>query len=234
VLAQRVLGFTAYETGLSLLPPTLIGVVMMPVIGRLMSKGVSPIPFVIIGFMLFAGYAWTSASVSPDVSRWDFFFPLVLRALGLSLVNLPLINQAVAGLQQKDYAAGIALNNMIRQLGGAFGIAIANNYIANHYAQHRSDLVSNLTQGSPALTNTVNGIAQNFIAKTGDSATAATKAYALINSSVDRQAYYLSYLDIFRLIAIFFIIVIPLVMFLRTKKKTNDNGGAAAVLAEAH
>jgi DHA2 family multidrug resistance protein len=234
VLAQRVLGFTAYETGLSLLPPTLVGVIMMPIIGRVMSKGVSPIPFVIIGFMLFAGYAWTSADVSPDVNRWDFFFPLVLRALGLSLVNLPLINQAVVGLQPKEYAAGIALNNMIRQLGGAFGIAIANNYIANHYAQHRSDLVSNLTQGSYNLTNTVNGMAQNFIGKTGDSATAATKAYALISASVDKQSYYLSYLDTFKLIAIFFIIVMPLVVFLRTKKKANDNGAAAAALAEAH
>ena len=93
-------------------------------------------------------YAWLSSSVSPDVSRWDFFFPLALRAFGISMVQLPLINQAVVGLQPKEYASGIALNNMIRQLGGAFGIAIANNYIANHYAQHRSDLVSNLTQGS--------------------------------------------------------------------------------------
>ena len=207
---------------------------MMPVIGRLMGKGISPIPFVIVGFILFAGYTWLSADVSPDVGKWDFFFPLVLRAFGLSMVNLPLINQAVVGLQPKDYAAGIALNNMIRQLGGAFGIAIANNYIANHYAQHRSDLVSNLTQGSYELTNRINGMTQNFIAKTGDSATAATKAYALINSSVDRQAYYLSYLDTFRLIAIFFIIVMPLVVFLRTKKKTNVNGAAAAALAEAH
>jgi DHA2 family multidrug resistance protein len=207
---------------------------MMPTIGRLMSKGVSPLPFVIIGFILFAAYSWTSAQVSPDVSRWDFFFPLVLRALGLSMVNLPLINQAVAGLQPKDYAAGIALNNMVRQLGGAFGIAMANNYIASHYAQHRSDIVSNLTPGSYEFTNRVNGIAQNFIGKTGDSTTAVSQAYGLVSSSVDKQAYYLSYLDTFRLIAIFFIIVIPLVAFLRTRKKTADNGAGAAALAEAH
>ena len=234
VLAQRVLGFTAYETGLSLLAPTLIAVIMMPVIGKSMAKGIPTIPFVVIGFILFASYAWLSSSVSPDVNRWDFFFPLALRALGISMVQLPLINQAVVGLQPKEYASGIALNNMIRQLGGAFGIAIANNYIAHQYAQHRSDLVANLTQGSYALTNSVNGIAQNFIAKTGDSATAATKAYALISSSVDKQAYYLSYLDTFKLIALFFILVIPLVVFLRTKKKTIDNGAAAAALAEAH
>lgn len=236
VLAQRVLGFSAYETGLSLLPPTLIGVVMMPIIGKTMSKGVSAIPFVVLGFTLFAMYAWFSAQVSPDVGRWDFFFPLALRAFGISMVQLPLINQAVAGLQPKDYASGIALNNMIRQLGGAFGIALANNYIAQQYAQHRTDMVSNLTQGSATLTDRVNGMAQNFASKGGiDIGTATTKAYAMINATVDKQAYYLSYLDTFRLIAVFFILVIPLVAFLKTKKETPANSAAAkAAIAEAH
>jgi len=236
VLAQRVLAYTAYETGLSLLPPTLIGVVMMPIIGRSMAKGGRTIPFVITGFLLFAAYAWLSARVSPDVNKWNFFFPLALRAFGISMVQLPLINQAVAGLQPKDYPSGIALNNMIRQLGGAFGIAMSNNFIAHRYAQHRSDLVGNLTEGAAAFTNEANNIAHNFISKGGvDVATATTKAYAIISNSVDRQAYYLSYLDAFRLITIFFIAVIPLVFFLKSKKQApEDKAAANAAMAEAH
>jgi MFS transporter, DHA2 family, multidrug resistance protein len=236
VLAQRVLGFTAYETGLSLLPPTLIGVIMMPIIGRSMSKGAPTIPFVIMGFLLFASYSWLSSRVSPDAGKWAFFFPLALRAFGISMVQLPLINQAVVGLKPKDYASGIALNNMIRQLGGAFGIAMANNYIATRYAQHRSDMVANLSQGSQVFTNHTNNIAQNFITHGGmDLASATTKAYALISNEVDRQAYYLSYLDTFRLITLFFIAVLPLVGFLRTKKQApQDKAAAVAALAEAH
>jgi len=235
VLAQRVLGYTAYETGVSLLPPTLFAVLMMPVIGKAMSKGVSAIPFVIVGFILFAAYAWQSASVSPDVGKWDFFFPLVLRAFGISMVQLPLINQAVAGLQPKDYPSGIALNNMIRQLGGAFGIAMANNYIAQNYAQHRYDMVSKLSDGSQVLQEQLATIGNGIAAKTGDIAGAATKAYAVISNSIDRQAYYLSYLDTFRLITIFFILVIPLVFFLKSKKTTpQDEAAKKAALAEAH
>lgn len=235
VLAQRVLGFSAYETGLSLLAPSLIAVVLMPVIGKAMSKGVPAIPFVITGFILFALYTVLTSRVSPDVGRWDFFFPLLIRSAGLSMVMLPLINQAVVGLQPKDYSSGIALNNMIRQLGGAFGIAIANNYIAHTYAAHRTNLVSNLTQGSPELTQRLNNISQSLTARSGiDSASAAHSALSIINNQVDRQAYYLSYLDVFRLIALFFIIVIPFVIFLRTKKKTNGNDNAAAAAMEAH
>jgi len=236
VLAQRVLGYTAYETGLSLLPPTLIGVFMMPVIGRAMSKGGRTIPLLIAGFILFAAYSWLSSRVSPDVGKWAFFFPLALRAFGISMVQLPLINQAVAGLKPKDYPAGIALNNMIRQLGGAFGIAMANNFIAHRYTQHRLDLVSNITDGAAAFTSRTSSIAQNFIVNGGaDITTATTKAYAMISNAIDRQAYYLSYLDSFRLITIFFIAVIPLVVFLKTKKTAPENKAAAtAAMAEAH
>ncbi len=235
VLAQRVLGFTAYETGLTLLTPTLITVIMMPIIGKTMSKGVSPIPFVITGFLLFTAYCYTSSSISPDVNKWDFFFPLALRAIGISMVQLPLINQAVAGLQPKDYASGISLNNMIRQLGGAFGIALANNYIANRYAQHRMDLVSNIPNGSLQLTERIHTISQGIIAKTGDAATATTKALGFINLSVDRQANYLAYLDTFRLIGIFFIVAIPFVLFLRVKKKTpQEVAESMKAAAESH
>jgi len=236
VLAQRVLGYTPLETGLTLLAPTMITVILMPVIGMLMGKGVKPIPFVIAGFLLFAGYAWYSSKVSPDVSRQDFFFPFALRAIGMSMVQLPLINQAVAGLQPKDYASGIALNNMTRQLGGAFGIAMANNYVSRTYAQHRLDLIGTLSQGSAALTEHTNNLTQNFVNKAGiDVGTATTKAYGMINNAVDRQAYYLAYLDTFRLVALFFIVVIPLVVFLRTKKTVPVNQAAAkAAIAEAH
>src|SRR6476646_4031905 len=184
VLAQRVLGFTPLETGLSLLPPTLIGVVMMPIIGRLMSKGISPIPFTIVGFLLFASYSWVTARVGPDAGKWDFFFPLVLRAFGISMAQLPLINQAVAGLAQKDYPAGISLNNMIRQIGGAFGIAMANNYVTQQYAQHRSDLVSNLYSGNPALVERTTATTAAIASKTGNIADASHQAYQLLSASV--------------------------------------------------
>ena len=188
-----------------------------------------------LGFLLFAAYCYTSANVSPDIGRSDFFFPLALRAVGISMVQLPLINQAVAGLEPKDYASGISLNNMIRQLGGAFGIALANNYIANRAAQHRTDLVSAMPNGSAMLNERINTISQGLIAKTGDVATAGNKALGLINLSVEKQSNYLAYLDTFRLIGIFFIVAIPLVVFLRVKKKSPQEIAASMKAAsEAH
>jgi DHA2 family multidrug resistance protein len=89
--------------------------------------------------------------------------------------------------------------------------------------------------GSSLLNDRVQTISQGIISKTGDFAGATTKAYATLNGIVDRQAYYLSYLDSFRLIGVFFLIVIPLVVFLRAKKKTGVEAAVAMKAAsESH
>jgi DHA2 family multidrug resistance protein len=64
---------------------------------------------------------------------------------------------------------------------------------------------------------------------------ASHQAYQLLNASVDRQAYYLAYLDTFHLIGIFFIVVLPLLVFMKTKKKTpTDAAAAKAAMDSAH
>ena len=236
ILAQRVLGLTPLETGLSLLPATAVGVVMMPIIGRNMAKGTSPVPFVVVGFILFIVFGWMSAGVNAQAGKWDFFWPLALRAVGISMVQLPLINQAVAGLQPKDYPSGIALNNMIRQLGGAFGIAIANNYMARQFAQHKTDLVANTLPGNPAFDERLNAMVQSIISRTGAAVSDATAmAYKQLNFAVEKQAYLLTYLDTFRLVSMFFIIVFPLIFFIKIKKKQEPPSAAAkAAMEEAH
>jgi len=235
VLVQRVMGWTPLETGLSLLPATAIGVLMFPIIGKRMAMGASPVPFVVVGFLLFIVFGWWSAGLNAQAGKWDFFIPLALRAVGISMVQLPLINQAVAGLQQKDYPSGIALNNMIRQLGGAFGIAIANNYIARQFAQHKSDLVMNAVPGNPVFDERLNGAIQNSMSRTGNSISEATViAYNQLNLAVERQAYLLTYLDTFKLISLFFIIVFPLIFFIRVKKKAPPTAAEKEAMSEAH
>ena len=235
VLVQRINGFTAMETGLSLLAPTMIAVFLFPVIGRAMSAGVSPLPFLIIGCLMFIGFGIYGGMMTGEASRSDFFYVLILRAFGISFMQLPLINQAVAGIQPRDYPAAIAINNMVRQLGGATGVALANNYVATHYAQHRADLIANVYATNPTVTERLSTITNGIIAKTGDAATAAQQATAYLNFAVDKQAYLLSYMDTFRLISYFFIAVFPLIFLLKTTKAAAPpSEEAKKAMLEAH
>jgi DHA2 family multidrug resistance protein len=235
VLVQRVNGFTPYEAGASLIAPTLAAVFLFPIIGKRMSSGASPLPYMFAGICVFIFFGFYSGTATPDMGRWDFFPMQICRTIGISLLQLPLINQAVTGLKPKEYPAGIALSNMIRQLGGAFGIALANNFATNRAAQHRSDLMANMSPDNPIFTERVAGMANNMIAKTGDIFNATSMAYKQLDLAVSRQAYYLAYLDTFRLIGIFFICILPFLYFLRTPKLSAEEAAEMAkATAESH
>ena len=235
VMVQRINGFTPLETGLSLAFPTLAAVFLFPIIGKRMGAGDSPIPFMAVGIIFFIIFGFFSGSSTADMGRWDFFPIQLCRVIGIALLQLPLINQAVAGLKPSEYPAGIALTNMIRQLGGAFGIALANNYATSRAAQHRSDLMANMTAENPLFTERLANGVHSMTTLTGDAFNATSMAYKQIEMAVVKQAYFLAYLDTFRLVSIFFIVMFPFLFLLRSKKISPKEAAIAAkAAADSH
>ncbi len=236
VLVQRVGGWTPLETGLSLLAPTLSAVILFPFIGRRMSTGASPFPFIVIGMTFLIIFGFWGSQMTASANRWDWFWVLICRGIGIAFLQLPLINQAVAGLQPKDYPSGISLNNMIRQLGGTFGIAMSNNFIAQRLAQNRSNITEQMYAGNPIFDERVNTIAQGIMSRTGAGIEQATQmAYGNLQFAATQQASLLAYLNTFQFISIFFVVVFPLVFLLRQKKETGVSAAEAAkAAAEAH
>ena len=235
IMVQRINGLTPTETGLSLMVPTFLGVFLFPMIGRYLSKGGKPLPFMIAGILIYIIFGFIGGESTSDMGRWDFFPMQMLRVIGVSFLQMPLINQAVAGLKPNEYAAGISLTNMIRQLGGAFGIAVANNYATTRAAQHRSDLLSNITAENPLFQQRWQGLSQTMAQKTGQLIESGNIAYKQIDLMVTKQAYYLAYLDTFRLVSIIFILIFPFVFLIKTPKKTTvDAANLAKASEEAH
>ena len=235
IMVQRINGLTPTETGLSLMVPTFLGVFLFPMIGRFLSKGGKPLPFMISGILIYIIFGFVGGESTSDMGRWDFFPMQMLRVIGVSFLQMPLINQAVAGLKPNEYAAGISLTNMIRQLGGAFGIAVANNYATTRATQHRSDLLSNITAENPLFQQRWQGLSQTMAQKTGQFIESGNIAYKQIDLMVTKQAYYLAYLDTFRLVSIIFILIFPFVFLIKTPKKTTvDVAKLAKASEEAH
>src|SRR5882762_3754260 len=149
VLVQRILGYTPTDAGFGLVPGALIAIVCMPVIGKTLQSGTPPVYYVIVGCISFILHGYTSSLADPNAGLAFFTLPQLFRGLGTACLMVPLINQAVVGLTPQQMPSGIALTNMIRQLGGAFGIAVMNTHITNRFAAHRNDLVSNLLVNDP-------------------------------------------------------------------------------------
>ena len=232
LFAQRIVGMTATQTGKLLIPGGLVTLPMFAITGRMLAKGVSPRLIVIFGYIAFATFCFTMSTYNADASNGDFIVALIIRGIGLALVNVPLINQSVSTLQPNQLPTGIAIVNMMRQLGGAFGVAITNTYVTQRTAVHRNDLVSNLQPENPALTERLTALTQGLVSKGINSFDAVQGAYKNLDLIVTRQALMVSYLDTFRLAGLFFVLSFPLLFLLKRKKM--DAATAKAVADAAH
>lgn len=217
VIAQRLLGFTPTETGLLLLPGALVAILGLIVSGRLLQRGVSPIIVVATGFFCFIYFNWCMAGMNLDTSAHAITVNLIFRALGMAFLTVPLTTLAVSSLHAKDIPQGAALNNMMRQLGGSFGISIIDTYAARRLALHRVDLISHITASNPITQSRLAAYAAYFHGKGSGWIAAHHKAMGLIEAGVEKQSSLLSYIDSYFLIGLLFALALPLLLFVVKK-----------------
>ena len=227
VFTQRLLGYPALKTGMLFLPGALVALFFLPIMGKALEKGFPPEWMVIIGFGVVAAFALKLSLLNLSATSEDFFWPIIMRAIGLSLITIPLTQLAVSGLQPRDIPQGIALNNMMRQMGGSFGIAFINTFLDHRTAFHRMTLVSKLAAGDPATEGRLSALAHAMMARGAGSLEAAQRALGILEFTVERQASLLSYLDAYRLVGLLSIGCIPLIL-LAGKRKVISKAAAAA------
>lgn len=219
VIAQRLLGFNPTETGLLLLPGAIIAIFGLIVSGRLLQSGVSPVIIVAAGFFCFMYFNWAMFNMNLDTSARAITDNLIFRALGMAFLTVPLTVLAVSSLQPKDIPQGAALNNMMRQLGGSFGISIVNTYSARRLASHRVDLISHITSSDPATTARINSYTAYLQSKGIGLQDAKMGAMKLIESAVVKQSTLLSYKDAYFMIGLLFAVTLPLLIFVVGRRK---------------
>jgi DHA2 family multidrug resistance protein len=218
VVTQRLLNFTPTQTGLVLLPGAIIAVFVLIVTGKVMQRGVSPVFIVAAGYASFIYFNWHMSRMNLDVSAGYIASTMIFRSVGMAFLAVPLTALAVSSLEPKDIPQGAALNNMMRQLGGSFGISIIDTYYTRRTAVHRTDLLTHITADNPLLMERINNFTHYFQAKGATLFDAHARAIGLINVQVIKQTSILSYLDAYLLIGTLFVVTLPLLFFARPKK----------------
>lgn len=219
VVAQRILGFTPTQSGLLLLPGSIMAVLALVITGKLLQKGVAPAIIIFLGFVCFIYFNWSMSKINLDSTAAAIQINLVARALGMALLTVPLATLAVSTLTAKEMPQGTALNNMMRQLGGSFGISIINTYVARRIMSHRTDLLTNITDYNPEAVSRINAYTHYFQSKGIGFLDAKQKAMALIEKVVVKQSSFSSYLDAYLLIGLFFAVSLPLLFLVMKKNK---------------
>jgi DHA2 family multidrug resistance protein len=199
---QNVLGFTATETGLVLLPGAIATAISMPIASRLVAK-VDGRAMIAFGLLIFAASAWWMGDINQDAGYWNVFWPRAVQGFALGFLFVPLSTATLGEIERHRMANATGIYTLVRQLGGSLGIAILQFMQTRYQDTAYVALASGVTASNPAdaqlLAQGQNG---------------ATQLYNLVmlNATV------ISYDMVLRLCAIVFVISMPLVLLLNWRR----------------
>jgi MFS transporter, DHA2 family, multidrug resistance protein len=226
---QSTLGWTAQQAGMLLVPAALMTAFMMPLIGRLLQKGVSQPLLVAIGMIIFFVYSfWGYKILTPDTSADNFFWMLIARGIGMGMLFIPITTLSLSTLKGKEIGQGAAFTGMMRQLGGSFGIALITTFMSKQNQVYRSNLLQNYTADNSLYQTKLNALVGRFTASGMPENQAVSSAYKMMDNAIMRQAAVLSYMDVFLYIGLMFLFCVPLVLLIKTNKAKKADLAAAA------
>ncbi|MFH6999836.1 MDR family MFS transporter [Flavobacterium sp. FlaQc-57] len=223
IYTQSILGWTATDAGLLLIPGSITTAIMMPFVGNMIQKGVPQGYMVGVGFFVFFLFTFMMYSrMTPDTGVEHMYWPLILRGIGLGLLFVPITTLSLSTLKGKHIGEGAAFTGMMRQLGGSFGIAIITTFITRFSQEHRVDLLTNLDPAKYDIQQRIAGMQHAFMAKGYSADVALKKAYQALEYSVMKQSTVMAYMDIFMYLGIMFLLCIPIILFIKKgKNKIN-------------
>jgi DHA2 family multidrug resistance protein len=153
-------------------------------------------------------------AIGPDTGADALWWPLIFRGITTVVMFLPLSLATLGPLPREEVGAGSGFYNLTRQLGGSFGIAVLTLALEHQQAVHRAHLVESLTITDPRLQERLVELQLWLSSRAGSGGTLADQALQVLSLQVDRQAALLAYGDVFRLVGLIFLAVIPLVLLL--------------------
>jgi DHA2 family multidrug resistance protein len=209
---QNLLGYTAMDSGLTLMPRSLAMLVMMPIAGRMYNK-LGPRAMVAAGLLLIAYGYWALGDLTLDIGYWDLVWPQVWQGVGFSLLFAALSTAALASIAKERMTAATGLYNVVRQVMGSIGIAAAATLLTHSEATYHASIVE--TASGPVAQQFLQATAAALQKAGSDAAAARERALAIFDAKVWQQATVLAYNHIFLLVAALFVATVPLVLLLR-------------------
>jgi MFS transporter, DHA2 family, multidrug resistance protein len=200
---QSILGFTAYDTGLALMPGAFATAASMLIIGRILNR-IDGRWSIVFGTLLFAWSTWLLGGLTVQAGYWDVFWPRLVQGFALGFLFVPLTTISLGDVPRAELAGATGVFTLLRQLGGSLGIAILTTMLTHQTAIAWNVLASGVTQTHGYTTQQLTEL-------------------------VSQQSAMIAYDYLFRVTAIVFVLSTPLIFFV---KKPQYRPMAVAVAAE--
>jgi DHA2 family multidrug resistance protein len=197
---QEVLGYTAFTAGLVVGPRGIGSFLGSPMVGILVSK-IDPRKLLTAGFIGFGICSFIFGSINLDIGPYTLLIPITLTGFALSFVFVPLATMATSTIPREEMGNATGLFNMLRNIGGSIGIAMATTALIRRSTLHQTQIGANLDMNSPVLQQKSAALAGFLRHRIGPGG-ARPGSFGTIYGLMEQQAALLSYIDVFRWVAI--------------------------------
>ena len=218
---QELIGFDAMQSGIAMMPRSLAMALLMPIAGRFYNR-LGPRVLIGSGLLICAYGFWGLARLTTDVGFWDIFWPQLWQGVGFSLIFVALSTAALATIVKPQMTQATGLYNVVRQVMGSVGIAIAATELTSSTSRYHDVLAAGATIWDPATVAFLKNATAAMLHAGADRITAQQRALDLLDIAVTRQATVLAYNHIFMLVTSLFILGLPLVLLLRKGERAAD------------
>jgi DHA2 family multidrug resistance protein len=210
---QTLLGYTAFTSGMVLMPRALAVLAMMPVAGFLYRYLDGRL--LVLGGLLMMGIAyWQLAHLTLYISSWNLVRMLLVMGAGMPSIFVTLTAISLSGIPKADMTEASSIYTLARTVGGNIGYAVTATLVANSTQIHRAFLVQNISAANPVYLRFHAAATAGLAARGLDPVAAARAANALADGLLNRQAAMLAYNDTSLTMGILLAATLPLLLLL--------------------
>jgi DHA2 family multidrug resistance protein len=197
---QEILGYTAFTAGLVVGPRGIGSFIGSPIIGFLGSR-IDNRKLLCAGFLGFAVCSFIFGTVNLDIGPYTLLIPILITGFALSFVFVPLATMSTSTIPNQKMGNATGLFNMLRNIGGSIGIAMATTALIRRSALHQTYLAGNLSPNTAALQQK-SAIIAGYLGHRIGPAAARPGSFGLLYGMMQQQSALLSYVDVFRWTAV--------------------------------
>ena len=224
IFLQSLMGYTAYLAGMILGPGGLAIFIVMPIVGRLINA-MNPKLIVAAGVLITAYASFLMSNFNMTADFATIIWPRVVMSVGLGMVFIPLTTLTLSGIPREEMGNATSIFGLLRNLGGSLGVAYAATILTRRSQFHQSRLVEYLTPFDAPYRETARQAAQTLQQQGMDAVTAQQGGLGLMYEQLLKQAYMMSFNDVFFIMAVMMLAMIPLVMMMRHVKSGTVKPG---------
>jgi DHA2 family multidrug resistance protein len=225
VYLSRIQGYNAEQIGMVLAWTGLPQLFLIPLVPQLMKRFDARL-IIGTGFVLFATSNFMNIYMTTNYAADQLFWPNIVRAVGQALVFAPLSAVATAGIEAENAGSASGLFNMMRNLGGAVGIAMLQTFLTKREQYHSNVLTQSVSLLEQATRTRIEQLTQYFMNHgVADHAEATHRALVAIGKIVQKQAYILAFSDTFFLLGVALIVALMAALLLKKPDHLASGGG---------